>query len=129
MNRHPLMDALIAELPELGSVWPKEQRQKWLSAATAILDLVYPAVQEQRDVNKHSGPLTGPQTSVLEFIASKSPDGEFAEISQQQMAQGSGVALGSLGFILGVLGDRGLIESQPGNEPRSAKKYRAVPTQ
>ncbi len=120
------MDALIAQLPEAGSHWSTDQRRKWLAAATSILDLVYPSAPEKVAVIKGDVPLTQSQTAVLDFIASKSSDGQFLEISMQQLAMGCGVPLGSLGSIVPALIDRGLIESKPGDEPRSPKKYRVV---
>ena len=40
---HPTLDALLAELARDGPTWTKEDRNRWLTAWTAVLDLAYPA--------------------------------------------------------------------------------------
>ncbi len=34
--------ALFAKLPPVDTVWPEVDRQRWLRAASATIDLVYP---------------------------------------------------------------------------------------
>ena len=40
-NVHPLVVELFKELPPIGSVWPAEERIKWMQAMMAIFDLIY----------------------------------------------------------------------------------------
>ncbi|MFN3261240.1 MAG: hypothetical protein ACE37J_11850 [Pikeienuella sp.] len=44
-------DALVAglfdRLPPPGSVWPEHERRRWLSAAEAIFDLIYPPPDDE----------------------------------------------------------------------------------
>jgi hypothetical protein len=130
MNGHPLMDALLGQLPEPGTIWPAENRRKWLAAATSILDLVYPSAApgpDKSNVPKVEGPLTQSQQALLDFIASKSGSGDFAELSFSQLSQGTGVPSGSLAASMAALIQKGLIEAREGAEPRAAKSYRVPP--
>lgn len=38
---HPLLQALMDDLPPAGAQWSREQAMLWLRAAVAIFDLVY----------------------------------------------------------------------------------------
>lgn len=38
---HPILMALFRELPPAGSNWPKEDRVRWLRAASAAVDYIY----------------------------------------------------------------------------------------
>ncbi len=45
-TRDPVIQALFDMLPPAGSSWPREDRQRWLEAARAILTLLYPERDE-----------------------------------------------------------------------------------
>lgn len=40
-NLHPLVLALVDELPTPGNVWPSDERDAWINAASSIFDLIY----------------------------------------------------------------------------------------
>lgn len=40
-GQHPFVRGLIQSLPEIGSEWPQEAREKWARAALAAFDLIY----------------------------------------------------------------------------------------
>lgn len=41
---HPVLVAMIAELPNVGSVWPMDERVRWLQALESVLHMVYGTV-------------------------------------------------------------------------------------
>lgn len=47
---HSLIQALVDQLPPVGTEWPMATRRKWFRAAEAILDLLYfPTPAPQQD--------------------------------------------------------------------------------
>lgn len=40
-NLHPLVLALVGELPTPGTAWPSDKRDAWVNAASGIFDLIY----------------------------------------------------------------------------------------
>jgi hypothetical protein len=43
---HPAIQGLLFTLPAAGRAWAAEKREKWVTALTAVLGLVYPETED-----------------------------------------------------------------------------------
>lgn len=59
-DRHPLIEGLFAVLPEPGSAWPADEREKWFHAAGAVFGLLYQD-SEADDDDEEPAPERRPQ--------------------------------------------------------------------
>jgi hypothetical protein len=60
---HPLVAALMDQLPPVGSHWPEVQRQRFITALEAVIRLLYTA--EDPVGNARTATESGPATSHL----------------------------------------------------------------
>jgi hypothetical protein len=49
VSLHPLLVALIDELPEPDAIWDVERRAEWLQLAAAIFRVIYPVEKDDKD--------------------------------------------------------------------------------
>ena len=126
-SMHPLVSALMQELPAQGEPWPRATRQKWIAAATSVFDLVYPSdvVADTQPRKLREVKTTKNQEFILDALRAKGAEEDWVEVSLTELAQAAGVSLGSTSPFLDGLEKQGALEimrAPPGKGEKN--KYR-----